>query len=330
MNIVIVKSNESHRDGNPMFEIKPSHLKMIKQVLPGAKIKVIEDSPESINKNIRDAEIAIASAVGGINLNIAPGLKWLHVTSAGVNRLSEEIIKSDLFITNSSGVHPVPIAEHVFCFMLMFARALNVSYKNQLINKRWMRDFNILPVFELYGKTLLIAGLGRIGRRIAEIGKAFGMRVIGVVRNPNRKEQFTDLLLGGEDLDKGLKEADFVVNALPATYETHKLFNLSKFKKMKSSAYFINIGRGLSVNEEDLVKALKSQMIAGAGLDVTYEEPLPANSKLWELPNVIITPHYSGWTPYYMDRVIEIFVENLKAFIQKKPMPNLIDKGLGY
>jgi phosphoglycerate dehydrogenase-like enzyme len=133
-----------------------------------------------------------------------------------------------------------------------------------------------------------------------------------------------------DELPNLLKEADFVVNALPGTVHTKGIFDLKLFKKFKETSYFINIGRGTSVVEKDLVEALEERIIAGAGLDVFEVEPLPEISPLWKLENVIITPHYSGWTPKYTERVINIFCENLKSYLKGGKMPNLVNKELGY
>jgi len=155
------------------------------------------------------------------------------------------------------------------------------------------------------------------------------MEVLAVVRT-KREEEFVDKVYSMEGLDEVLGKSDFVVNALPGTEETKHLYNMDKFKKFKIGAYFINIGRGNSVRQEDLIQALNDGTLAGAGLDVFENEPLQKDSPLWDMENVIITPHYSGWTPFYMDRVIEIFCQNLEAYLKDDELPNLVNKNLGY
>jgi phosphoglycerate dehydrogenase-like enzyme len=319
MKILIIPNTEKSMEN--MMAIKESHKGRIKDRFPSDEI--IVDARQDKWK----PEIIIASRLDGIEFE--PPLKWIHLTSAGVEELPQRLIKSDILITNSSGVHSIPIAEHVLGFMLVFCRRLYKSFRIQLQEKRWVRDFKIQDVSELYGKTVAIIGLGRIGSRIAQLAKAFGMRTVGVVRTQGVRTP-VDKLFTSIETDKALKSADYVVVCLPLTKETYHSFDFKRFRQMKPSAFFINIGRGKVVNELDLVKALKRNLIAGAGLDVTEEEPLAETSELWSMDNVIITPHYSGWTPYYMDRVIDIFCQNLRAFHEGKRMPTLVDKELGY
>lgn len=327
MNILVVKSEGSlSRLGN----LKQVHLDKIKKVSASAKIKQVDYPSPNFEKSISKADLLISSRLVQFDLKRAKKLRWVHITSAGINNLPENILNSDILVTNSSGVHPIPISEHVLAFILMFVRGFNKSFRNQVQRRTWARNYDDLSVTEAYGKTILVVGLGRVGSRVAELAKALGMRVYGVVRNPQRKEKFVDQLVGSDKLDQVLREADFVVNSLPSTEETRGLFNLNRFRKFKKDSFFINIGRGDTVVEKDLILALKHQLIAGAGLDVFEKEPLPDKSPLWSLDNVILTPHYSGWTPYYIDRMVEIFCQNLEAYLKGKKMPNLVDKKLGY
>ncbi len=314
----------------PIMGLTDEHLKQIRTVSPELDIKIIENNESEIAQEIADADILITSAIPTLPLDKAKSLKLIQTTSAGVNGLSEELVNSDVQITNASGVHPIPIAEHVLTFMLMFSRQLFKLHRLQITEKKWMNDYDFTPATELHGKTIGIVGLGRIGKRIAHLSKAFDMRVIALARTEHAAEENVDEFFTHDKLDTLLGQSDFVVNALPLTDETRHLYTLEKFKKMKPTSFFINIGRGPTVDEEDLIFALKEEVIAGAGLDVFDVEPLAQNSELWNLENVIITPHIAGWTPYYMDRVIEIFCENLKAFLENKPMPTQVDKKLGY
>jgi len=315
---------------NPMLQLNEKHIRQIKGQFPNSEVTVVDDAKEQVDSRIQETEVIITLSLSNIDFEKAKNLKWVHVTSAGVDRIPEPMLKSDILITNSSGVHSIPIAEHVLAFMLMFERQIHKSFRTQITEKKWVRDYKILSVSELHGKTIGIIGLGEIGKKIGELTKAFDMKVFAVVRNLREKDDNVDELYPPDGLDKVLQNSDYVVCCLPLTKETYHLFDYQKFKKMKPSAYFINIGRGKIVNEQDLIRALKENVIAGAGLDVFEEEPLPSDSELWNLENVIITPHYSGWTPYYMDRVIDIFCENLEAFLKNQEMPNLIDKERGY
>jgi D-2-hydroxyacid dehydrogenase (NADP+) len=262
-----------------------------------------------------DAEVIITSQPTVISLRNFPHLKWIHVTSAGVNAVPDEIMRSSVLLTNSSGVHPIPIAEQVFGYMLMFSRSLHRFHRIQIEKGTWTQDRS--TVGELSGKTIGILGIGRIGTKIAALAKAFGMSVLPFDRKRN-------------NLKKVMKESDFVVNCLPATKDTYRMLDKTILGLMKKTTVFINIGRGDTVDEAALIKLLEKNKIAGAGLDVFEQEPLPSSSKLWKLPNVVLTPHSAGSTPHYTDRVIEIFCTNLRAYLRRKPMPTLVDKKKGY
>lgn len=316
MHIVIVEDIE--RSVREMMKVTDKHLQAIKDVLPEATITVTNDTLPTISQDIKDAEILIVPNVTHVNFAQDETLKWVHVTFAGVDTLPQSLLDSNAIITNSSGIHPIPIAEHVFTYILMLTRKINLTFRAQILSKKWEVTPQVLELSEVHSKTIGIIGMGRIGTKIAELAKAFDMKVLGIARNTI------------DQLPELLRSADYVVNCLPLTKDTHGLFTLDHFKKMKKSAYFINVGRGKTVAEGDLIKALQDNIIAGAGIDVTEEEPLPASSPLWNLENIIITPHTSGLTPYYIDRAIEIFCTNLKAYLAHQPMPNLIDKKRGY
>ncbi len=190
---------------------------------------------------------------------------------------------------------------------------------------------------DLYGKTIGIAGLGNIGLEIAKRSKSFGMRVIGSRRNsefvPLRLpgyEQFVDEVLSPNQLEKLVSAADIVVDALPLTSETHEIFNYEIFSKFKRSSIFVNVGRGQTVIENDLIRSLKEGLLKGAALDVFNEEPLPDDSPLWGMNNVIVSPHVSGWSPDYVGRAVEILKENLTHFARGDQLTNIVNKDAGY
>ncbi len=314
------------------MEVSQKHIQEIKNISPDVRVTVVlTDRTKEVTEDLKKTDILISSAdLPEINAKTAPHLTWIHVTIAGVNKLPEYVKQSGIVVTNSSGVHPIPIAEHVFGFMVMFARQLHNAYKIQLQEKKWDRSFNRYPTTELYGKTIGIIGMGRIGKRIAHLAKSLDMNVVGVTKSPHQKDQDVDEQFTVDKLDQIISKMDYVVSCLPETKDTYHLFDKKIISKIKPTAYFINIGRGSVVDEKQLIHALKTKKIAGAGLDVFEEEPLPSSSPLWNLDNVLITSHYAGWTPEYMNRVIEIFCENLKAHIENKPMPNLVDITRGY
>jgi D-2-hydroxyacid dehydrogenase (NADP+) len=202
----------------------------------------------------------------------------------------------------------------------MFSRKLHESVRNQL-QKEWLRP----QPQELYGKTLGIIGFGSIGERIGELGKCMGMYVIGLKKNICHTDTAHEII-PPEKLKNLLTRSDFVVISLPLTRETEYLFKFEEFQAMKDTSYLINISRGKIICEKDLIRALKNKDIAGAGLDVFEEEPLPDTSPLWEMDNVILTPHYAGSTPEYFNRAINIFCDNLTRFLKGEPLINMVDK----
>lgn len=307
---------------NPLAE---RHLTAIATAAPGSNIVTAELA--DAQQHIGDADILVAW--GHMNLQPllqqAAKLQWIHALSAGVENLFiPEIVTAPILLTNSRGIHGIPMSEHVLAMMLAFTRGLTVFAKQQQ-RKEWKRA----PLEEIYEKTIGIVGLGSIGREIAKRAKGLGMEVVATKREQTA-ELFVDKLYTPDQLTQLLAAADFVVVTLPLTQETTGLFNLDVFKNMKPTAYFINVARGAIVNEADLIIALEQGIIKGAALDVFAHEPLPASSPLWEMPNVLITPHIAAISPHYLDRAIKLFCENLVRFTQQKEMFNIIDKRKGY
>lgn len=257
-----------------------------------------------------------------------PNLVWAQQVGAGANWLMEspEFRNSDVILTNASGVHAVPIAEHVLALMFALARGIHRNVRNQLA-RAWDRRGRIL---EIEGATLGVVGVGSIGEKLAEKAKSLNMNVVGLRRNPDRPSPHVDKMVGPDELAELLGVSDWVALTLAMTPETRGLIGEDELRAMKDSAFLINIARGSVVQEASLIKALSEGWIAGAGLDVFEEEPLPESSPLWGMNHVIITPHWAGATPHYIDRLIEIFVENLRRFQAGEPLVNVVDKQLGY
>ncbi len=235
--------------------------------------------------------------------------------------------KKNIYITSANGVHSYPISETIFALLLGFTRNIHAYVRNQLVKKWDGTDIKL----EAHKKTIGIIGVGAIGLETAKIAKAFDMHVIGV-RNSRKPTDYVDELYTSDQLNEVLPLCDYVVVTLPLTDDTYHLFQKEQFNQMKKSAFFINIGRGEIVKEEDLISALKSGEILGAGLDVFETEPLEQSSPLWELDNVIITPHTSGSTEHYNSRVIEdILLVNANHYLKEEPLPiNLVDYQKGY
>ena len=292
-----------------------------------------EQRGDFARKNELDALLAEAEVIYGLRLpksviDRAPKLKWIQVMSAGVDRfLDDEFRKSSVIITNVSGIHATPIGEIVLGLMLMFAKQAPLCFQLKQ-EKRWRR---FMPKV-LRSKTVGIVGLGNIGREVARLAKAFGMRVVATRRSVKRvaRAKYVDILLPREQLLRLLSESDFVVLSLPFTSETNKLIGEKELRTMKPTAYLINIARGNIVDEEVLIRALDEHWIAGAGLDVFATEPLPPDSRLWEFPNVIFSPHIAGGMEDYNIRTTELFCENLRRYLSGKNLFNVIDKKKGY
>ena len=256
-----------------------------------------------------------------------PRLQWIHTYSAGVEKLLSNVTfsQSDILLTNSRGIHGIPMAEHVLGTMLASGRCLIEAWENQKA-RIWKR---LTEPDELFGKTAAIIGLGSIGREIAKHLKNMGMRIVAV-KQKESTEPFVDQLFSIDHLPDALSCADYVIVTLPLTPQTKKLFNLRTFNIMKENAFFINVSRGDVVEEADLIKVLRDQRIRGAALDVFTKEPLPEDSPLWDVPNLFITPHYSAISPMYLDRSLKIFRNNLQIFPQRIGMLNVVDKLRGY
>ncbi len=300
----------------------------ITNVAPQASI--ITTDLKHAAEQLPDCEILVAWGFNNIQpiYGMAKNLRWIHALTAGVEfLLFPETQNSPVLISNSKGIHGIPMAEHVLGMMLSFTRRLPLLQQQQQ-KHLWQRP-PIDDLQEINGKTMAVVGLGAIGREIARKAKAMDMRVVAAKREMTQ-EPFVDRLYRPEQLLEMLAEADFVVVALPLTDATNGLFGREQFAAMKPSAYFINVSRGAVVQEEPLLECLKAGRIAGAGLDVFVEEPLPAANPFWDLPNVIITPHLAAISPVYLDRAIKLFADNLSRYIADKPLLTPIDKARGY
>lgn len=260
-------------------------------------------------------------------------LEWIHSPSSGVGSiLIPEVVQSSVLVTNSRGENSVTVAEQVLAYLLAFTRRLHdaVLYQRQKI---WAGDIiwaTRPPLDEAQGKTIGIVGFGCIGREIGRRAAAFGMRVLAIKRRPRVRTDCADLLLPPDQLPRLLKESDFVVLSLPSTAQTTRVIGAGELVLMRRSAFLINVSRGQAVDEEALVDAVREGRIAGAALDVFAAEPLPPQSLLWKLPNVIITPHYAGSSVHTWDRLAALLRKNIRRMLAGKPPLNRVNKKLGY
>ncbi|MGC9399891.1 MAG: D-2-hydroxyacid dehydrogenase [Anaerolineae bacterium] len=300
----------------------------LETLAPEADLVVTRDRAE-MEAVLDEIEIAAGLVPPEIIVG-APNLRWFQQFGAGADWLLRhpEAVEQPFVLTNASGIHSIPIGEHIFALLLTFARRLHEAWAAQQRGE-WAAPRGE-TLFELAGKTMLLIGVGAIGERTAQLAQAFGMRVIGVRRDPTEAAAGVDVLHGPAQLDALLPEADVVVVTAPLTEETRHMIDAQALRRMKPTAYLINIGRGGMLDERALVRALREGEIAAAGLDVFETEPLPPDSPLWELDNVLITPHYAGSTPHYVERFMDIFLDNLRRFREGEPLRNLVDKELGY
>jgi len=311
------------------YELEPSLLKQVKAAIPDWKI-YMSKNPADWDKHLQDAEVIIGwrSKWNQEKLWSNNQLQWIQTWSAGVNSLPlNKLAAQNIQLTSANGVHSYPIAETIFALMLALTRNIHTYVKNQK-TKVWDDRGNTL---EIHNKTIGIIGVGAIGQETAKLAKAFGMKVLGV-RHSGKPVKYVDEMYKQSELKSILPQCDYIVITLPLTDDTRHLFDKALFQEMKKSAFFINIGRGEIVKEEDLIAALHNGDIAGAGLDVFETEPLEKTSPLWEMDNVIITPHTSGSTEHYAKRVIEnIFLPNLKNYLADGTVSvNVVNYQKGY
>ncbi len=256
----------------------------------------------------------------------AGDLRWIQAASAGVeDLLFEAMIKSPVVLTNARGVFDDAMAEYVMGLLLLFAKGLPGVLERQRRREWRPRDSE-----QLAGRRVLVVGVGSIGHAIGKRCKGAGMTVRGVGSTARGRDDVFGLVHGSEELAEACGWADVVVNVLPSTPATRHRFDESIFTAMQPSARFVNVGRGSTVDEEALVRALQQGWIAGAALDVFEREPLPEDSPLWDLANVVVSPHMSADFAGWRETLVELFVENLSRYLTGRPLKNVVDKDLGY
>lgn len=261
-----------------------------------------------------------------------PRLQWIQTAGAGVEGLiGQGLVGEGIVLTNGSGVMAPNMAEHVIGLMVGFARQFPALMRAQE-RQEWKPGLGLDSFFELGGQQVVFVGMGDIAQETAKRIAGFGMKAIGVRRSAGGGEPpfGIDRVVSIAELDEVLPLADHVISTVPSTTETRHLFNADRFAHFKPGSYFYNLGRGTSVVQDDLIAVLKSGHLAGAGLDVTDPEPLPAEHPLWRAPNVVITGHTSGMTPRFRGRVVELFADNLDRWRSGQELRNYVDIGRGY
>lgn len=317
------------------FRFSPASQQVLRDAAASEDVSCVSNADE-LSAHLHDAEVLCAYNVPARWRELAPRLRWLQYPGAGIDALRPTGLlaaDSGLIITTATGIHSTTISEYVFGSMLMF----NWNWP-QMVRLQdghvWARSaswYN-LGGRELANQTLGIVGLGHIGRRIAQLGHAFGMRVIGMRRSTSggEKDPDVDQVFSASQLHELLAMSDYVVIAVPLTPQTEKLIGEAELRAMRSSAYLVNIARGRVIDEQALIRALREGWIAGVGLDVAEEEPLPPESPLYSMPNVILTPHISGASVHYDERLAALFAENLRRYRAGQPLKNRYDPSRGY
>jgi len=304
--------------------LRERYIQQIREISERIEVEMIPDGGSILNA-VRDAEVIFGDFSKEMFF-ASKKIKWIQVVSAGVDRyLFPEIVESDVILTSTTGMHRIPMSELVLAMMLTLAKQLHRFVRLQSEGK-WKR----INTEELAGKTVGIIGFGNVGNETAAKAKCFGMRVLAIDIETIRRPTYVDEILGPDDLDYALRKSDYLVMTVPLTEKTHHMIGERELRLMKPTAYVVNVARGAVIDNEALLRALKEGWIAGAGLDVFEQEPLPQNSGFWKLDNVVITPHIGGSSRQYQKRSVKIFCENLRRYLEGKPLMNMVDKKAGY
>ena len=306
--------------------LRAEAIQELKAAVPGVTL-VTTEGDERLAVEVADAD-AILGTISPKLLAAGKKLRWVQIYSAGVERyLTPELRASPVVVTNCKIIQGPNIADHAFALLLTLTRGLNRALAAQA-REEWTRGQ--YRMIELPGKTAVIIGLGGIGMQIAQRASGFGMRVIGVDPKDIPYTPLVAKVVPPDRLDSVLPEADVVFVAAPLTPESQGMMGPRQFELTKKGSYFIAVSRGKLYSTEALVKALDSQHLAGAGLDVTDPEPLPKGHPLWKFPNVLITPHVAGQSDRVQERRMALLKENLRRFAAGEPLVNVVDKQKGY
>ncbi len=319
-----------HKDG--IWNLPRAQVERLRTEFPAVRIDAPE-TREECEALLPEADVVLGFAVRPENFASAKRLRWIHATAAGVEwMLFPELVESDVTLTCSRGLYALSMAEHTLGVMLAFARQLHVSRDAQHTH-RWTQleqSASGTEFGQLAGATVGIVGFGHIGRAIGERCRALGMHVIGLRRHPEANPGPAHEQWGLDRLGELVERSDWLVLAAPHTSESTHLIDAAMLVRVKPGARLVNVGRGALVDEAALIEALRSGRLAGAALDVMEKEPLVPESPLWDMPQVILTPHVSGMGPRLWERAIDLFARNLRAYVDGQPLLNVVDKRAGY
>ena len=314
------------------WNIPDAHVRRLRECFPHHQFAHARDAAET-DALAPDAEIAFSSLIRRSTLAAAPRLKWIHSPAAGVgSMLFPEMIGSPVVVTNSRGTHAEAMAEHVIGVIIAVLRKVPEAFAHQGA-RRWAHEaMSLGPPHRLVkGSTMGIIGPGAIGSAIARLASAFGARVEVLRRRIELGPPAgATAVFGPDQLRERLPEWDVVVLAAPLTPETRGMIGAPELALMKSDALLVNVGRGKLIRESELIAALRDKRIGGAALDVVEHEPLDPQSPLWDLPNVLLTPHTSSLRADYWDVATDLFAENLRRWDAAEPLLNVVDKNAGY
>jgi phosphoglycerate dehydrogenase-like enzyme len=297
-------------------------------------VKIVPVNTPDTQLTIEDATVYWGNRITSKIIKSMPRLEWIHFGSVGVNRVNaDEVSKRSLLITSSKGLVVSSMVASATAFMTNLARGIHYSQmlRNQGNMNRDSFDNYFDQIHELSSERCLIVGFGDVGNRLVKVCKALEMNV-SVISRSIKKHDSVDEFFTLEQISDAVSNADYIVNLLPLNVDTEQVFTRQVFNKMKNSAFFINIGRGETVDEKALISALENKKIAGAGLDVFAQEPLSKSSPLWNMESVILSPHVAGLSNGYWDRQADLFMNNLKYYLEgnKKFMRNLVDMQKNY
>lgn len=309
----------------PLTNVHRSWAEQLRGDVPGLDV-IVAETNAAADAAIADADGAVGT-LGKDSLARARKLRWLqsHQAAPPAGYYFPELAAHALTVTNMREIFNDHIGAHVMAFVLAFARGLHVYLPRQL-RAEWQAQPMDTGIVHLPEATMLVVGLGGIGAEVARLAKAFGVTVLATDARRTAKPPEVDELHPADALDALLPRADFVVLTVPHTPRTEGFFDRARFQRMRRSAFFINIGRGMTTRLAALVDALDASEIAGAALDVFEIEPLPADHRLWRMPNVLITPHMAGYGPYLDDRRYAVIRDNAQAMIQGTALRNVVDK----
>jgi phosphoglycerate dehydrogenase-like enzyme len=304
----------------------------LQQEFPQVKVVHLPDY-KRVDEEIVDAEIVVAWSVRPEQITAAKKLRWIHSPAAAVHQLIfPELVNSEVVLTNAREVHGPVVAEHVIALIFALAKKIpgSVRLQQQHVWGQQILWDEVPRVREVAGATLGVVGLGSIGRPVVKSAKALGMKVIAVREHPEKGNEGADAVLGAPQIDDVFQQSDYVVLAAPVTAATKAIANAERLALMKPDACLINVGRGPLVDELALAAALREKKIGGAALDVFPKEPLAADSPLWDVPNLLLTPHIAALTDKLWERHYALFSENLRRHLASQPLLAVVDKGKGY